>query len=419
MAGYLKAARSPNMQPLQDLVAVLPQVVAVRGDRLTAWRFGRTIEKIGIDEAASLADATGYKCPPGVPRQLCQNRESHIDAVLDAVARTDTRNLSIVVTDLWLSSSDLAQSASMTLSLRFENLFRQGRSIEIAGIAAPYTGPVYDMPWGGNYVGATSRPLYIVLVGPSDLVQAYLSSIETYSASSSAAFNFANVHSSLFANDAFVSGGAPTSGMKLVAAIDGIRPSMVLPNPDFNHIQQFTISRSDLLRANPRAALEGMLDISTRLKSSAIWSGNMEATTSVWMLRDEDAIEDGHCNATTWTSFGSVPARWDSVPSSSRLRRLKVNLGGDLIRLPAGHSYLFASYLDRTDVDTPNAGNDWMRHWSFDLADRSEFQRTRPSFVRTLNLSATASVLEAALRRANAGRRIRVGGFAFVLRIED
>ncbi len=401
---------------------MLPQAAGARGDHMTFWRFDRAITQVSIADSATLTEPPGYACKRSGPRRQCLNGESHIDDVLALAAKSNPRELTIIVTDLWLTNTELAASLTVTLNLRFASLFQQGRSIGIVGIAAPYKGPVYDMPWGGTYLGATSRPLFVVLIGPAPLEKAYLDAIEAYSAARSAAFNPAHVHHSLFTGNPFV--GTATLDARVMPTIvsDGFQPSAILTNPDFAHIQQFRLERSELLQRDPRqprAMAVGTLVISARTLPGSVWSGSLAPSTRVWMLRDQDAVDSDTCNATTWTPFGTAPLNWPGAPETATRRQMSFSPGNDLISLPAGHTYFIATYLERTDVAAPNVANDWMRQWSFDLADHDSLIRRHPTFFPALNLSATASVLEATLQQANGARRVPIGGFGFVTQVED
>src|ERR1051325_6614944 len=102
----------------------------------------------------------------------CDNQESRIDSVLNEIARPGAGRLDILITDLWLDNRSFVGSAQVALGVPLQKILRQGRSIGVIGINAPFSGPVYDIPGAPTYMGARERPLFVVMVGDVDRIRA-------------------------------------------------------------------------------------------------------------------------------------------------------------------------------------------------------------------------------------------------------
>ena len=52
----------------------------------------------------------------------------------------------------------------------FDRTFKAGKAIGLLGVRAPFRGLLYDLPSGSRYGGATSRPVFLLLVGSREKI---------------------------------------------------------------------------------------------------------------------------------------------------------------------------------------------------------------------------------------------------------
>lgn len=411
IAGYLKAA-AEALHVIPDVLALLPAAAGRRGDALRYHKFGRAIHDLPIDSASSLADPASYSCRGH--RTGCDNDESRIDGVLRAAEHGSPNDLTVVVTDFWLKDSDLSASGELGIGIPLANLFAKGRSIDIVGIRAPYSGPIYDLPGGLAFPAARERALFILLIGPADLVRYYS---DAFFHSGSPAFAAARVHESLFSASPFTAERID-GDWQHTRRSQAVTVQRVLPASLAAGVGQFVISRSGV-ESEPDTTIGTTVDLSGTLLRNAVWSGPTKLSTTIWMLGEngQEQLSAGRCSRETWTRFadlkgaltqGSVSGQFDFVMKPQ----------SQLSILASGQTYAVVGEIDQTGIETPNPADKWMRDWSFDISTAQSVVRSKPAFFPTFNLAQTASILEYELNRSLSRGRV-VAKSAVSLRIED
>lgn len=197
MAGY---ARAPTKgagaeSHYRSLALLLPQTLAAGSATVDYYEFGK---KTAADktEFLKLTDAQlqqltkpTYYCGGLNGEGACRYQDSPIADALNRIVEQPPNALGIVVSDLFLSNSELVGIGGRELQLPLTKALREGRAIALLAIKAASTGPIYDITQieknqcfsrerglencnknAPQYTGATSRPLFIVMIGPTERI---------------------------------------------------------------------------------------------------------------------------------------------------------------------------------------------------------------------------------------------------------
>lgn len=406
MAGYLRA-KGGDIRPIPDIVRMLQAIPSTRGDSVEFYQFGRAFHRITVADADRLADERAYACN-GLAG--CDNQESHIDTALQRAAQY-TQGLTVIVTDLWLSSKDLSASHAVTINAQLSALFDDGRSVAIVGLRAPYRGRISDLPNGRQYDRETEHPLFVILVGSQRLIEAYRDEI---AAMHSPAFAPDRMRESLFTPTPFA---FKPDDLKLALVADGrgavLNPQAVLP-ANFGAFRQFHVSNAVARAAGGDEGLARMtMPLDKRARRGAVWSGEFVGHARVWMQQEgAPGMIGGVCPQ--WLNFKDLPDAW-------RLERRVFTLDAknDIALLPPDHTYLIAAWLEQTSLDSPNPADRWMHDWGFTLSNEDAVLAGKPAFFPTLNLEEMAVVLETRLGRSIASRHPAPKGTVVAVRLEN
>ncbi len=406
MAGFIRGATAVD-RPLQDLVARLPWIAGGLQRPAAYTLFGRDLHPLPAGREDLLASDAPYAChAPALP---CDNQETRLDRVLARIKAQPADHLAVVVTDLFLTGQDLSAGPA-ALSGPLSDMLASGRAIGVVGVRAPYAGPVYDIPNAPPFAGATSHPLFVVLVGPVERVVAFHERLGRLGGG----FSGRGGGWSLFTLHPL----APkTAGARPLAVTPGaaLAEAPVLPPRAGLDVQQLVLRRGAALRSLARGGEAGEAAFTAHpadeARPGAVWSGALEPVVRLWRARSAAAV----CHKGAWTAVGRLPTGW-SVDGPAP--RFVLRPAEAAAHLPPGGVYLLAASLERPRLETPNPADRWMRDWSFDASSAPAVLARRPAFFPTLNLGETADLLEEALDQASSRAPASAGGFAAVVRVD-
>lgn len=400
MAGYLRGDAGAG-RPLADVIGMLPQMPGVSQGPVELVRFDRRVSVISPADLRRLQTPEGYSCAPG---RACDAQESHVDQALVRMAAADRSTLSVMVSDLWLTNSEVLTSGGVALSKPLQDILSSGRGVAVYGFPSPYRGRLYDLPSGDRSVDAAGRYLFVVAVGTPKRLEAFHSSmLRAPSASIASDLGAGRAGYSLFTTEpvrrvvegtqAFT---APVRGPLAKAAFLPVRSGVRLP--------QFKLDRGAALRAGADAPGVVWSGVSpSEMRTGAVWTGPSRGVTATFRMTGSSCKPDGG----DWRPEGRGSEGWRG--SGFALEP------GSLAEMPRG-TYLLVGGLRRTGLESPNPATAWMREWSFDASDEKAAVRRR--VVPTLNLSETARLMENALAAAAEARPTNIGGFAVAVQID-
>ncbi len=388
MGGYVRGV-TYDLHPIGDFLSNVSLIEAGRAAPARFFSFG---EK--ITESPDFASATRLygTLVPYICRG-CDNRKSHIGDVFDDILRSDRSTLNIVVTDLMLDNQRDGASPRDILGSPLARMLAQGRAIGLLGIRAPFSGPVYDLPGGGQYRGATERPLYIVFIGPrADVSRVHAAMARWPSSTFGPGASPGRSHYSMFAGR-LDNPWIPATA--LAASGGGVAVSADLPPERFPGVRQFVINLGTA-RAQ-RGAITGQFSTRVGLRDNGVWTGPPRFSTRVWSLRDPGLFSAPTCDRSTWTAVPPLNNPW-SLTADGAWARFTLS-PATAAALEPGHHYFVAATIGVSRLGTPNPADAWMRDgaWSFDASEEAAVTRRRPSFFPTLNLGQLAASMETAL----------------------
>jgi len=371
IAGYADGS-TDSVRPLGDAYALLA-AHAKRVSQPARWlRFGQRIAPIANPEL--IPGAAFYRCAD------CDKLESRIDAVLDRIAQRKSPGLDIVVSDFWLSNQSLRSSPEIGLGQPLRDILRQGRSVGVIGLKAPYAGPVFDVPQVGIYRGASARPLLILLVGGRRDV---LAARQALLGSDSPAFRDSQF--TLFTREPALPwlGSAPP----LLATPEVTRPRLVAGDKA-EALPQLRFSLEALDKA--RGGVEIPIQPAARVIPGAAWRGSLAGATRVWRRQPGAACRE------RWIQEAPLPSSaWQKGPNNG----VKLVLNKETARrlLPGG-DYLIQAELSSRDLAPRSPETAWLYGWSLSPEAAPALAASQPHFFPTLNLAALAQQLEGGVR---------------------
>lgn len=403
MSGYV----SPELgrsQALADLLRLFERQLPTVAPAVDYRAFGADIDEAALElSALSLfASPAAYNC------RACDNQESHIDKVLDEIARAPGTAMHLVVTDLWLDNRSFRGSDEVALGEPLRAILRSGRAVGVIGIRAPFSGPVYNVPGipGGNvYRDARERPLFVLMVGPPDsLAEVHRRLIE----SRSPALAPDRLQFSLYS--AALSDAAPELGVATrrrgASRVRALRAGNLREQPQF----QIALNYAE----QGRGSIEGAFSLAPRT-DHMVWQGDVAERTRVWQLQREDALDQ--CPADTWVELESLRGAWRPSGEPGRFIFSVDHRLGE--RLPAPGTYYLLGELGVSGLTVPNPQTGWMEEWSLSPADAPAFVRDRPELFKALNLGRFRAILDEELQRQLENRTRMTRRTAFLLRLEQ
>jgi hypothetical protein len=401
MAGYLRGATAAE-RPLADLIGMLPQLPGVSASGVELIRFDRRVSVVKPEDMRRLQIPAGYSCRNG--KAGCDSQESHVDQALTRIASAKGDVLSVVVSDLWLTNSEVLTTGGVALSRPLTDILSSGRGVAVYGFDSPYAGRVYDLPSGVSGSSASRRYLFILAIGsPARLDAFHAAMLRAPSASIARDLQSGTAHYSLFTTEpvaraasgtqAFVSaGGGPLVKAAFLPVRQGVR------------IPQFKLDRAQALRLGDGAGSVQWTGVSgSSMRPGAVWKGPSVGTTDAYRMIGSKCLPA----AGDWRPEGKSSDGWSGETYSLAPTKLGA--------LPRG-SYLLVGNLRRIGLQSPNEATQWMRDWSFDAAGEQAALARRT--VPTLNLAETARLMENALAQAAEKRPVDIGGFAAAVQID-
>ena len=401
MLGYVDG-QSTTVRPLGDAQILLHDFAQGRNIRQDWSKFGAQIT--GVRDPGTLATKDSFTCQG---HRNCDNKQSRMDSVLNAIAASDPSSLNVMITDLWLDDTSFTGSPQVALGGPLRALLRQGRSIGLVGVRAPYAGPVYDLPSKNRYVGASERPLFLLLVGPRSLVMGAYAALAK---SGSPSFTPERTRFSLFTAAPAQTWLGSASGVH-ASGVSAL-PTTVLSTDAIGGLPQY---RFRMGAAKAGGAVSARVDGAGQVLPGAVWTGPLTASTKVFLLDDEHALD--RCAARAWRAYPALRGAWKQTPGSASAATFTFDARTAAGIVP-GRDYLVVATLGAKTVARPNPADAWIRDWGFSADDEQGYVAKKPKFFKTLNLGDVASLLEGALADTTPAQGRDLAQFGFIVKVE-
>lgn len=186
--GYPRAKGEDAEAIFAPLILLLPQLLSAPGGTPVFHEFGKKtaagkteFPEVKPSQLHELARPNHY-----CAQARCTYQDSPVEDAFKKILDYPPDTLGVVVTDLFLSNAQFVGPAAVALQQPLTDALRQGRAIGILAVRTASTGPIYDLTAIGSnqcysqknglydcnrgaaqYEGATSRPLFLVMIGPS------------------------------------------------------------------------------------------------------------------------------------------------------------------------------------------------------------------------------------------------------------
>ena len=384
--------RADDQSPYRELLAWL---LDLRGDFAEAKVMGFADKIAEIDVGTVIQAARGEVGPCA----SCGFSESRLDEVLDAIADPDARmSLSVVVTDLWLENSGLIGSGRQALQRPLRSILGDGRAIGVLGIAAPYSGQVFDIPSQTGYAAIPAekvrqRPLFMLLIGPANQITALEERIsrELFGDTDPEQRHFSLITPS------FARPEASTPILKPRGS--GLMRDYVL-NIVGTNIPGFRIDHS---MAGVGSELTAAIPVTEeRIPGPSAY----DLETQAWTLFPADP--NRACESESWLTLDIQAAFTQAEESGAQSIVLDVS-HPDLFGIRPGEIAFVRYELSVASLERGGPSTNWLEAWSFTSEDAPGLLADPPAFFPTLNLKEFGTILEIAMEEHVKGNMIAHG----------
>ena len=168
MSGFTKA-QSEEVNLFGPILNNLQQASQSLGTETSYNTFGSRFQTIDENRASLVTTQEFYKCTQSAQACVKKDRINGLSKVL-SVAKKNTDSTVIIVTDLFVSTSETLAKNAERIKKPLREIFNNGQSVGIFGISSSFNGKISGIPTedGLGYVTyskATKRPFYIIVIG--------------------------------------------------------------------------------------------------------------------------------------------------------------------------------------------------------------------------------------------------------------
>lgn len=406
MSGYFADRSEANhlRAVLSNLDSIILQMKPTSPD-VRYFRVGKELREIPAADRTQITTRSFYTAQCTKPANTtCDYRESRLDNALRWAAAQPADELSIIISDLFLTAENGNPASPVALAGPLGAILEDGRrSIGILGIQTPFTGQIYDIPNLGNgYVHQavnnrpSSRPVFALLIGPAKHIERLQNIIRTQVLTGIAP---GGLHTALF-------GGRISHTPQHYSFAQSMTGLRVNGTHKQTPVQMLKVRRDHLDRAGTRATIDVALP-------PGLTAANLSlGPQQVWMGRPR-----GSCDQ--WDAMQSMTANWLDIAGNGRAATLELfNPETGKRRppgVPTGQVYLMTTDILAQPAIAPQS--DWMVQWSFTAEQARQATTSKQPFFKTLNLSVIRQVLDEIHRDAQ--KPIVVGKISTIISLED
>ena len=171
MSGFTKS-QSEEVNLFGPILNSLQQASQSLGTETSYNTFGSRFQTIDENRASLVTTQEFYKCTQSAQACVKKDRINGLSKVL-SVAKKNTDSTIIIVTDLFVSTSETLAKNAERIKKPLREIFNNGQSVGIFGVSSSYNGKISGIPTedGLGYVTyskATKRPFYIIVIGSGE-----------------------------------------------------------------------------------------------------------------------------------------------------------------------------------------------------------------------------------------------------------
>ena len=181
MSGFTKS-QPDEVNLYGTILNNLQQVSQSLGTETIYNTFGSRFETIDENRASLVTTQKFYTCTQSAQNCAVKDRISDLSKVL-GFAKKKTDSTIIIVTDLFVSTSETLAKNAERLKKPLKEIFNKNQSIGIFGVSSAFNGKISGIPseTGIGYVSyseATKRPFYIIVIGSGENINFVKAKIE-------------------------------------------------------------------------------------------------------------------------------------------------------------------------------------------------------------------------------------------------
>ena len=171
MSGFTKS-QSEEVNLFGPILNSLQQASQSLGTETSYNTFGSRFQTIDENRASLVTTQEFYKCTQSAQACVKKDRINGLSKVL-SVAKKNTDSTIIIVTDLFVSTSETLAKNAERIKKPLREIFNNGQSVGVFGFSSSYNGKISGIPTedGLGYVTyskATKRPFYIIVIGSGE-----------------------------------------------------------------------------------------------------------------------------------------------------------------------------------------------------------------------------------------------------------
>jgi hypothetical protein len=171
MSGFTKS-QTEEVNLFGPIINSLQQASQSLGTETSYNTFGSRFQTIDENRASLVTTQEFYKCTQSAQACVEKDRINGLSKVL-SVAKKNTDSTIIIVTDLFVSTSETLAKNAERIKNPLREIFNNGQSVGIFGVSSSYNGKIAGIPTedGLGYVTyskATKRPFYIIVIGSGE-----------------------------------------------------------------------------------------------------------------------------------------------------------------------------------------------------------------------------------------------------------
>jgi len=171
MSGFTKS-QSEEVNLFGPILNSLQQASQSLGTETSYNTFGSRFQTIDENRASLVTTQEFYKCTQSADACVKKDRINGLSKVLN-VAKNKPDSTVIIVTDLFVSTSETLAKNAERITSPLRGIFNNGQSVGIFGVSSSYNGKISGIPTedGLGYVTyskATKRPFYIIVIGSGE-----------------------------------------------------------------------------------------------------------------------------------------------------------------------------------------------------------------------------------------------------------
>ena len=171
MSGFTKS-QTDEINLYGPVINSLQKASESLGTETSYNTFGSRFQTIDENRASLVTTQEFYKCTQSAQDCAQKDRINGISKVLN-IAKKNQDSTVIIVTDLFLSTSETLGKNAEQIKSPLREIFNNGQSVGVFGISSSFNGKISGIPTGdglgyASYSKATKRPFYIIVIGSGE-----------------------------------------------------------------------------------------------------------------------------------------------------------------------------------------------------------------------------------------------------------